>query len=146
MGPAVQRHQLRQLVQVPRGLLRAMARSSLVLSIVTALCTVTLVLAEDKVPNGNGFVHESSGAATPSSCKEVAYVYRAKGLRDQVPSSSISGECRIMCKAIAFLRYFPIHSTVEFILMGGYVCCLCLDNGQVENGCFVPRGGCVPYF
>lgn len=58
------------------------------------LCVAVLVSAEDSGSkangsSGNGFVHESSG--TTASCKEVAYVYRAKGLRDQVPSSSISG-------------------------------------------------------
>lgn len=74
--------------------------------ILAVFCSaVMFVRAEDSNSKGatsNGFVHESVGAT--SSCKEVAYMYRAKGLRDQVPSSSISGMLKVLCRYVLYYR------------------------------------------
>lgn len=37
------------------------------------------------------------GKATDSPCREVAYAYKAKGLRDEVPNTTISGESLQFC-------------------------------------------------
>lgn len=71
------------------GLQSAMTKS--ICALVLVLCCLSGSHADEKLATNNGFVHESSGSAT--SCKEVSYVFRDRGYRDQTPSSSISGEC-----------------------------------------------------